>query len=186
MNRVLLVKLRHYWQLSAAAAVFLLFMASHVLIFEPAARRMRTVLERAEKLGFALDPNRVPRMMPPRVLALLSNNAMTAQVAKERVDSGVLTAALLEEVTRVATRCGMKITATDPGASTQQPRAVLVRARLRMRCSFGEFVSFLDELSRSGVLISVERFMLVGDSPGDHELEVSVARYVLKQDAGRT
>jgi type II secretion system (T2SS) protein M len=185
MNALFLAEVRRRWQVLVAALVFVLFMVAHALVFQPSVRSMRNTLESANRLGFALDPSRTPRMIPPRVLALLSNNALPENVAVERTESGALTAALLEEVSRLAAGNGMTITAAEPGPATQQPQAVLVRARLRMRCSFAEFVSFLDALSRTGTLISVDRFMLTGDG-GSHDLDLSLTRYVLKQTGRRS
>jgi hypothetical protein len=79
----------------------------------------------------------------------------------------------------------MDVIATEPGATARLPRAVQVRAHLRVTCTFGEFVAFLDDLSRSGRLISVDRFGLQSTSSGRQTLDLWLTRYVLKQTGGR-
>lgn len=185
MNPVLAAQLRRQWALVTAAGVFLLFIALHLVGFQPALRRYQAAIKQAGELGLALDPDQAPRMMPARVFALLADNALPAATADEQGGSGELTAVLLDEVTRMASTHGMDVIATEPGATARLPRAVQVRAHLRMSCTFGEFVAFLDDLNRSGRLISVDRFSMQSVSPGRQMLDLWLTRYVLKQTGGR-
>jgi hypothetical protein len=185
MNPVLAAQLRRQWPLVTAATVFLLFIALHLAAFQPALRRYQGVLKQAGDLGLALDPEHAPRMMPARVFAMLSDNSLPAAAADEQGSSGELTALLLDDITRLASKHGMDVIATEPGATARLPHAVQVRAHLRVSCSYGGFVAFLDDLSRSGRLISVDRFSMLSVSPGRQMLDLWLTRYVLKQTGGR-
>jgi hypothetical protein len=181
MNPVLAAQLRRQWPLVTAAVVFLLFIALHLTTFKPALHRYQAALKRASDTGMPLDPDQAPRMMPARVYALLADNALPAAAADQQGDSGELASLLLAEVTRLASKDGMEVIATEPGPTARLPRAVQVRAHLRVSCSYGEFVAFLDDLSRSGRLISVDRFSLLSGQPGRQVLDLWLTRYVLKQ-----
>jgi type II secretion system (T2SS) protein M len=183
MDPVLLAQLRRQWPIGTALVVFLLFLALHAVAFQPALQRYQRVVKQAADMGVAADPDQAPRMMPARVFALLSDNSMPAATADQQSGSGELTSTLLEDVTRVASKNGMRVIATEPGATARLPRAVQVRAHVRVTCSYGEFVAFLDDLSRSGKLISVDRFSMVSVSPGRQTLDLWLTRYVIKQTA---
>jgi len=79
----------------------------------------------------------------------------------------------------------MNIIAAEPGVTTRLPHAVQVRAHLRASCSYGEFVEFLDDLTRSGRLTAVDRFSLMSVTPGRQTLDLWVTRYVLKQTGAK-
>jgi hypothetical protein len=181
MNPLLAAQVRREWALVTAAAVFLLFLALHFIAFQPALRRYQAAVKRAAELGVTLDPDRTPRMMPARVFAFLSDNSLPAAAADERSGSGELASSTLDEITRLAGKHGMTLVSAEPGVTAGLPRAVQVRAHVRARCTYGEFVAFLDDMSRSGRLISVDRFSLSSISPGRQTLDLWVTRYVLKQ-----
>jgi hypothetical protein len=185
MNPLQLAQLRSQWALLTAAAVFLLFLSLHFLAFQPALRRYQAAVKRAGDQGLVLDPDSAPRLMPARVFALVSDNSLPDAAADQRSASGELASSTLEDITRLAGQHGMKVVAAEPGVTARLPRAVQVRAHLRVSCTFGEFVTFLDALSRSGRLVSVDRFSLNSVSPGRQTLDLSVTRYVLKQTVTR-
>jgi hypothetical protein len=185
MDPVLVAQFRRQWQIVLAVGVFVLFMVLHLATFQPSALRYQRAVKLAADLGMASDPEQTTRMMPARVFALLSDNSMPAATADQQGSSGELTSTMLEEITRLASKNGMKLIATEPGATARLPRAVQVRAHLRVTCSYGDFVAFLDDLSRSGRLISVDRFSMTTVSPGRQTLDLWLTRYVLKQTAGR-
>lgn len=184
INPLLAAQLRRNWPLVGAALVFALFLAIHLAVFQPAAGRYQAAMRSATELGMAMDPSQPPRIMPPRVFALLSENSLPPGEAVEKGNSGALAALLLEDVTRLTGKCGMDVMATEPGATAQQGRSVQVRAYLRANCSYDEYVRFLDELGRSGMLISIDRFTLTSAGPGRHALDLWVTRLVLKQQPG--
>lgn len=186
MNALLAAQIRRQWPLVTSGVVFLLFLVLHLAAFQPAVRRYQRAVKQAADAGLTLDPDRAPRMMPARVFALLSDNSLPAAVADQRGGSGELTSTTLEEVTRLAAKHGMNIISAEPGVTARLPRAIQVRAHLRVSCAYQEFVAFLDDLSRSGRLISVDRFTLTSITPGRLTLDLWMTRYVLKQTgAGR-
>jgi hypothetical protein len=181
INPVFSAQLRRQWQLVAAILVLLAFVAVHFLVFQPNQRRLQAALKRAADLGLALDPDRSAPFMPPRVLALVTDNALPAAATAE---TGALTATLLEDLTQLTTRHGMLVQATEPGVIVQEPKATQVRAHLRIQCSFSQFVAFLDDLAHSNRLIAVDRFAIATSSTGHNELDLWVTRYIIKQSPG--
>lgn len=181
ISPLLAAQLRRQWTLVTAAVVFLLFLAVHLIAFQPALGRYKAALKKAGDLGLTLDAAEAPRMMPARVFALLSDNSLPAATADQQGGSGELASTTLEEITRLAGQHGMSILAAEPGVTTRLPRAVQVRAHLKASCTYGEYVAFLDDLSRSRRLISVDRFSLMSVSSGRQTLDLWVTRYVLKQ-----
>ncbi|TMQ69070.1 MAG: hypothetical protein E6K80_12915 [Candidatus Eisenbacteria bacterium] len=123
--------------------------------------------------------------MPPRVLALLTDNSIPASGSAMGQESGAMTAGLLEDLTQLTTRHGLQVLATEPGANVQEAHAVQVRAHLKIRCSFAEFAAFLDDLSRGPRLIAIDRFDFVTGNGGEPVLDLWVTRYILKQTEGR-
>jgi len=185
INPLLMVQIRRHWQVTAALLIFLAFGVVHLLVFQPAAQRYRSAIKRAGDLGLALDTESPPPIMPPRVLALLTDNALPATAAGMERESGALTAALLEDLTQLTTKHGLQVLATEPGITAQETRAVQVHAHLKIRCSYAQFVAFLDDLGRSNRLIAVDRFALAAAPAGKADLDVWVTRYILKQVEGR-
>jgi hypothetical protein len=183
INPVFSAQLRRHWQVVVSIVVFVLFVVVHLVVFRPNSQRLVAALKRAGDLGLALDPDRSPPVMPPRVLALLTDNALPA--SSTGGESGTLTADLLEELTQLTTRRGMQVLVTDPGTTAIEAKAVQVRAHLRIRCSPSQFIAFLDDLGRSNRVISVDRFALVAGESGRDILDLWVTRYILKQTSGK-
>jgi hypothetical protein len=186
LNPLLVARLRKNWPLVGAGLVFLLFLVIHLAMFQPAASRYRVALKQATDLGITMDPNETPRLMPPRVFALLSDNSLPAADATQKGNSGTLASNLLEDVTRLTSRAGMDVMVTEPGATAQQAKSVQVKAYLRVSCRYPQFVQFLDDLSRSGTLISVDRFALISATPGRQVLDLWVTRFIIKQTGTRS
>jgi hypothetical protein len=185
IDPVLAAQLRRHWQVVAAVLVFLAFTVVHLLVFQPSARRYQAAIKRAAGLGLALEAENPPPMMPPRVVALLTDNSLPTTAAGMERESGALTAALLEDVSQLTARHGMRVMSTEPGTTAQEPRAVQVRAHLTIQCTFQQFVAFLDDLSESNQLIAVDRFELAPGGSGRNVLELWVTRYILKQTERR-
>src|SRR5262249_13202192 len=116
--------------------------------------------------------------------ALVTDNSMPAADAVSRGNSGALTGALLEDLTRLTSRHQMQVVAAEPGATVQEQSSVQVRAHLKMNATYAEFLGFLDDLTRDGTLIAVDRFAMVSSGPGRHPLDLWVTRYILKQQTG--
>ena len=174
--------LRRYWPLAGAAGIFVLFTAADQVWFRPTARHYEGALRHFRDLGLALDPDSLPAVPPPPgLLALVSNNSLTAAEAQERGNSGVLTARLLEDLTEVTSGRGIQLLGTEPGAVTQQPGSVLVRAHLKLRCSYPQFVALLDDFAHGSRLISADRLSLDARSGAGMTAELWVSRLILKQ-----
>lgn len=181
MNPILIAQLRRYWQIFGALGVFAAFFAAHMLIFRPAVSRYQNALRKSGELGVVFDPNHVTRSLPPRVFALLTNNALPAREAEQRASSGLLGAELLQDLSRIASHNALELEVTEPGPVVQQPGYAQVRAHLKMRGRYPNYVSFMDELARSGALYAIERFTLTPSPNGMHSIEIDVSRLVLKQ-----
>lgn len=176
-----LENLRRNWPLLGALCVLVAFTACHVLIFHPLSQRYDAAIKSSADLGLAMDPDQMPESMPPRLFALIADNSLPPATALDRAASGALTAGLVEDLNRMAGRHGMALVQTEPGPVTQQQGLVQVRAHLKIRCRYDQFVALLDEIARSGTLIAVDRFSLMPIEPGTQMLEVWVSRCVLKQ-----
>jgi hypothetical protein len=181
MNPILVATLRRNWPVVGTVLMLLVFTLVHQIFFQPTLNRYKRVVKEATTLGLSLDPSSTQTFMPPRVFALVAENALPASQAAEERTSGVLTARVLEEFTRLAGAHGMEVLMTEPGAVTQQPQSVTVRAYLKVRGRYDEFVGLLDELARGRKLLAVDRFTMM---PGPSELviDVWVSRYVIKQE----
>lgn len=173
--------LRRQWTLVAAVIVFLLFVLSELLWFRPVVKRFDAVLKQGKEMGMAVDPNQAPAVLPPRVFALLVDNTLPAAAAQEQGSSGALTAKLLEDLTELTSRLGIQVLATEPGSITQQPGSVQVRAHLKLRCRYNQFLALLDDLANGARLYSIDRFTLNDEPTGGESLEIWVSRYLLKQ-----
>ena len=130
INPLWTAAMRRQWPLVGAAILFLFFTLAHMLAFEPTVARFQRAVARADKLGMPVDPRENPQVVPPRVFALLAENAMPAADAKREGDSGALGAAMLEEMTRLAIALLRQPTITRQlflamSPNAQAPQAVL-------------------------------------------------------------
>jgi hypothetical protein len=181
ISPILEARLRRHWQLVLAAAVCALFGAVHAAAFRPAADHYDLAIRRASDLGLAVDPTRAIAVTPPRLLVVLAANMLPASVADVGRESGALAASMLEELTQLTHRHGMQVVVAEPGLTSQEAKAVQIRAHLRIQCTFPQFVAFLDDLSREGSLISVDRFAMIQGRDGKSLLDLWVTRYVIKE-----
>ena len=171
---------RRNWQAVAALLALLAFGAVHAAGFQPTLARHRQRLQQASELGMPLDPTDAPPAASPRTAALLAGTSLNTAVAEEQGTSGALTAALLDEVTRLAAKCGLDPVATEQGLVTQLPTSVQVRAHLKLRGRYAAFVDLLGELARSRSLVMVDRFTLQAGA-GGQEIEIWLSQLVLKR-----
>lgn len=181
INPLWLAAMRRQWPLVGAVIVFLLFLLVHVAFFRPTADRYQQVVQRAEELGVAFEPEASPEAMPPRVYALLAENSLPAGQAQEEGDSGALSASLVEMASRLAARRGMDVVVTEPAPTTQQPQSLIVRAHMRVRASYPDFVAFLADLAAQDHLLAIDRFTVQPAGSGEQSIDLYVSRYILKQ-----
>ena len=184
INPILSATLRRHWPLIGAIVILLIFTVTDQLFFAPAVRRYQKAVKQASELGMPIDPGTAPAVLPPRLFALLSDNALPAAEAQDRGNSGELAAQLLEDLTGLMSRHGIQVIATEPGTVSQQPNSVQVRAHLKIRARYGQFVDLLGELAHNNRLYSVDRFQMSADESGSQLLELWMSRYVLKQSRG--
>jgi len=173
--------IRRQWPAIGALLLLLGFGVVHAFWFRPNARRYQRVMQQANEMGMGLDPAKSPPLPSPQVYDLLSRNSLRAAMAETQGNSGALTAGMLENLTRIASRRGMEVVSTEQGQVTQLKSSVQVRAHLRLRGRYGSFVGFLDDLAKSGTLYAVDRFTLEAGEGRNQNLELWMSQYILKQ-----
>jgi len=176
---------RREWPLIAALLVFLAFTGADQIVFRPAAARYAAVLQKSADMGLVVGPGTAPPMLSSQMMKLLGDNSLQPAAAEQQGASGALTSAMLEDLTQLAARRGMQVISTEQGSVTQLEGSVLVRAHLQLRCRYGEFLGFLDDLSRSGRLDSIERFSIADTGGGRQGLDLWLSRTILKQGTAR-
>lgn len=169
--------------LVAMVLLLVAFTLFHFMVFGGAARRYQRALANARSAGLVVGPGSTPRMLPPRVSALVAANSMSAEDAQQRGDSGALASDMLAEATALAARHGMDVVFSEPGQVDQKPSSVEIHAHFRFSGEYVQFLQFLDELARGGRLFALDRFNLVARQQGPIELELWMSRLVLKQGA---
>ncbi|MBI5168055.1 MAG: hypothetical protein HZA61_01065 [Candidatus Eisenbacteria bacterium] len=187
MNPLLSERFRRQAPIAGSLLVLAVFLVAHAVLFGPLASRYRGALSQAGALGAILDPRgvRTPAM-PPRVYTLLMDNSLPTAEADRRGSSGALGAELVQSLSGIATRHGLEVVVAEPGLLTQQETSVEARAHLRLRGSYAAFSGFLDDLSRGGKLHRVERFSMEQSTPGRCDIDLYVARLVLKRSGARS
>lgn len=176
-------KRNRLWPLIVAVLAFLAFTLFHQIGFRSASERYARVLKEAQDMGLVLGPGSAPPLLSPQVVSLLAENSLPAGVAGQRGNSGALTAAMLEDLTRLAAKRRIEVLSTEQGSVTQLESSVLVRAQLKLRCPYHDFVGLLDDLARSRRLYSVDRFEIEQDESGHPNLDLWVTQTILKQTA---
>ena len=172
--------LRRQWPAVTALVVLLLFTLVHQLWFRPTAARYARALKQATEMGMPLDPNQMPRIMPPRLFAHIADNSLPQARAQEAANSGQLTAEFLGELAQRMSRRGLTVTGTEPGPTTNNEHSIQLRAHVRARGRYPEFVMLLDDLARDTRLYGIDRFSLVPDASGGVLVELWASRLVLK------
>lgn len=179
MNPMLEASLRRMWPAFGALVVFAGLTLVNQFWFQPTASRYARVLKQATEIGMPLDPDQMPRIMPPRVFALIADNSLPVSQAQEAAGSGALTSEFLGELTQRMSKRGVTVISTEPGMTTQDTDAVELRAHLRVRCRYADFVLLLDDLARDQRLFGIDRFTVTPDE-GFVFVELWVSRLVLK------
>ncbi len=176
--------LRRQWPALVAVAVLALLTLVHQLWFRPAAQRYARALKQATEMGMPLDPAEMPRMMPPRLFAHIADNSLPQARAQQAANSGQLTAEFIGELSERMGRRGLTVTSTEPGVTTTGDRTIQLRAHMRARGRYADFVMVLDDLARDERLYGIERFALLPDPAGGVSIDLWASRLVLKSVAG--
>jgi hypothetical protein len=181
-NPLLIASVRRQWTLIGAIGFLVAFTVAHQVWFRPTADRYKKVLKQANELGMVLDQGAAPAILPPRLFALVADNSLPAEQAVTLSNSGTLTAQLLEDVTRMTSQRSMQVMVTEPGPVSQQAKSLQVRAHIKVRGRYGQFVALLRDLAASGELYAVDRFSISPDGSGGQVLDLYVSRLFLKRD----
>ena len=180
VNPLLLSALRRNLQLLGAALVLLVLVVLHLSLFQPTQARYARALQALGGADAVLDPDQGPVSMPPRVFALVAENAMPAAELDQRSASGQLTTLMLEDLSGMASRSGLAVTLSEPGVISPFPTRVEARVHLKVRGDYREVIAFLEAMEASGRLYDLERYA-ISDFGSDLQLEVWVVRMLLKQ-----
>jgi Tfp pilus assembly protein PilO len=183
-NPLVLAALRRQWPLVGAVLVFLVFTIANLAWVGPLQGRYKALTVRATQLGMAVDPEVTPRTMSPSLMAMFVRNSLDPETATQQATSGQLTATLLEDMTRLASRNGLEVVAAEQGPVTQQGDAVQVRGHLRLYGDYRALVRMLSELTSTGRLYSIERFAISRPAGSRTTIELWVSRYILKLKPG--
>lgn len=184
MNPILLAALRRQWPLVGAVLVFLVFTIANLAWVGPLQGRQKALTARATQLGMSVDPEAAPRTMSPGMMTMFTKNSLDPAAAQQQATSGQLTATLLEDMTRLASRNGLEVVAAEQGPVTQQTDGLQVRGHLRFHGDYRGLVRMLSDISHSGRLYSIDRFAVGQPAGGRRTVEVWVSRYILKLKAG--
>lgn len=184
MDPVLFARLRRHIPMLAALATGLAFLLLHSLVFRPLEQRYRRALAAAGPIGATLDPSQATRALPPRVYALLVDNARPAGPADRDAQSGALAGELLQSLSALAGRSGLDVIVSEPRALTQQPTRLQVRAHFRMRGRYSALTGFLGALADRPGLYRIERLLIEPGENGVHEIELHIAQLLLKRPEG--
>lgn len=173
--------LRHYWPALASLLVLALLSAVHSFVFAPLAGRYRTQLADAGEIGASIDPRLAEAPLPPRVTDLLRRNSVAAADAERLTRSGFLATDLVRRISDAAVECGIDIAASEPGLTSQTPTSLEVRAHLRLRCRYSQFVELLGDLANEHSFYRVERMSILPVGSGQVDAELWMARILLKR-----
>ena len=179
MNSRIDVWMRRNWPAITAVAIFTVFAAVHQLWFHPVAVRYSRVLKQAIEIGMPLDPNQMPRMMPPRLFARVADNLLPESRAQEAASSGQLTAEFLGELTQRLSHRSLTVVGTEPAPMTTGTHSVQLRIHVRARGRYSDFVMFIDDLAGDERLYSISRFNLSPDGVGGVLIDMWASRLVL-------
>jgi hypothetical protein len=188
MDPVTGTRLRRQLPMFAAVVVGALFVLVHSVVFGPLAARYSSALATARSLGLSVDPAHpfATSPLPPRVYALLMDNSLPVSEADARAQSGSLAAEVVQLISGIAARHGLEVVVAEPGTLTTQANSVELRAHLKLRGRYSDFVAMLDELAAGGRLWYVERFSMDSLDPHREDMELWISSCILKRTRGAT
>lgn len=172
---------RRNWPVVLAILVLAVFSVLDAVTFRPVLRRYRDDLRQAAELGMPLDPDAAPPGVTGPMASLLTDNSLLASVAEEQGDSGILTNDLADALTRLCSRSGLAVVATERGLVTQLPGSVQVRVHLRLHGSYAAFARLLDGIAGSRRFLAVDRFSMAAGSGGQEEIDAWFSQVLLKR-----
>jgi hypothetical protein len=174
-------RLRPHLPAIASVLVLALLWLVQTVAFAPLASRYRTLLAATGEMGASLDPGLASAPPPPRVGELLRKNSVTDAEANHLSQSGFLATDLMRRLSEAAHANGIEVAGSEPGVATQTPTTVEIRAHLKLRCHYDDFVSLLAALAGKHALYRIERMAVVPRPGGGTEAEIWVAQVLLKR-----
>lgn len=153
----------------------------HTTAFAPLASHYRSLLLQAGEMGATLDPRLAVAPLPPRVVELFRRNSVALADADRLAQSGFLATDLVRRVSETATERAITVTSSQPGAATQTPTAIEVRARLELQGRYDQIVRLLDDLSREGALYRVDELLIEPLPGGRVSADLTLTRRLLKR-----
>jgi len=184
VNPLFLATLRRNWQLFGAAIVLLILVVLHAVFFVPTERRYARAVKSLGGVDAVLDPSQGPPPVPPRVFAMIAQNAMTEEEMMRRSASGQLTVMMLQELSALASRSGLTVTLSEPGLVAPLATRTEARVHLRIRGNYRQLVSYLRALETSGQLYDLERYQIAEAGGTDLIIDLFLIRIMLKQPGG--
>lgn len=175
-------RLFRIWPALASLLVLALLWLVHTIGFGPLAAHYRTQLAAAGEIGASLDPRLASPPLPPRVLELLRSNSVAAADADRLSQSGFLATDLVRRLSERAVGRGIDVAGSEPGVATQTATTLEVRAHLKLRCRYAQFVELLGDLAGEHSLYHVERMTITPQPNGLTVTELWVARVLLKRE----
>jgi hypothetical protein len=175
-------QLFRFWPALASLLVLALLWSVQTVGFGPLATRYRTQLTAAGEIGASLDPRLASPPLPPRVLEFLRSNSVAAADADGLSQSGFLATDLVRRVSERAVGRGIDVAGSEPGVATQTPSTLEVRAHLKLRGRYAQFVELLGDLAGEHGLYRIERMTISPQLNGLTETELWIARVLLKRE----
>jgi hypothetical protein len=175
--------LRRFWPALVSLLVLAVLWTVHTLGFQPLAVRYQHQLADGGDIGASLDPRLAAAPLPPRVTDLLRRNSVASEDADRLSQSGFLATDLVRRLSETAVQCGIDVAASEPGTATQTPTTLEVRAHLRLHCRYAQFVELFDDLAEEHSLYRVERLSVLPLPNGRIDVDLWVARVLLKRGA---
>jgi hypothetical protein len=178
-------QLFRFWPALASLLVLALLWSVQTVGFGPLAAHYRTQLKAAGDIGASLDPRLASAPLPPRVLELLRGNSVAAADADGLSQSGFLATDLVRRVSERAVGRGIDVSGSEPGAAMQTRSTLEVRAHLKLRGRYAQFVELLADLAGEQSLYRIERMTITPQLNGLTETDLWIARVLLKREAPR-
>lgn len=169
------------WPMWLAVLICLGVLAADIAFYRPARTRLQQAVQGAKTIGLSLDPSQRPIIAPTSVQEFVAANSLSESDAASGVQSGLLTANLIEETTSLASQSGLVVTATEPGLAAQQSGGVIVRVVVRARGTYSELLHYLDGLAAGPHLLTVDQFKVISGSGPEIGIEIAVSRHILKR-----
>lgn len=185
MNPLLDAKLRRQLPLLFALLASAVFLVVHSMVFGPMVQRYQRALQAAGKAGAVFDGARVQAMLPPRVNALLLDHSLSEADANQKSRTGLLGAELVQQLSDVAGRNGLAVIVAEPGSGGESPSVIQPRAHVRLRGRYSQWLGMLDDLARSGSLVTVERFTLSPVGDGVQDIDLFASGFILRRGGAR-